>query len=600
MAEESKPKLDSFTSKIVGDPAKPQDTLLVTGFLGASSEHGHTRIYTDPTLDTYVDVANSDIVHSEPLAKEQSPLGGHYIWVKKNAEILSGQAGTARTKAKFLEGPIAAQAAGAPAHFGPPFTVPFFVCHPTVVVQLCRTQLPAHCPSHAPIFCPSPIPILCGQSPLPAFCPPTPVHHCFTPLCPTLPQVCIPHVTVNQPHCVASPNCPPPPVGGPVEAQAGFAQAPVAQFPHSIFCPSVFIQCPPPTFLHHCPSVPAFHCPSAPPICLHTVFIACHTLQPQCFPVASPNCPPATGDCPFGGLPGGGVINPQFGAFAAQAALPQTQLPALCVSVPCPSLQAALCPSLQAALCPTPHCTVAPQCVTQHCTVPPQCITPHCTVPPQCPPPTVPPQCPVTLPPHCPPPTPLCPTPGCPTPHCPTPHCPTPHCTPLCPSVHPLHCPSEACTEVGPHCVPTPNVIHCPTPNQLCPQTRTGPQCQSAFEVCPTLSQILCFAASPNCPPPAPGGPVEFQAQAAQAAQGIHVQPSVFAACFPTAACPVVTRHPIQCSAVCPPRTFSFVQCFVFTPNCPILSAFCPPPQSIACPSIACGPGGFGGFNPGF
>ena len=68
--EDSKKKFDAFIAKVVNDPAKPPETLLIQGFLGASSEADHTRVYADVTLDSYVDVANADIIHMEPLPKE--------------------------------------------------------------------------------------------------------------------------------------------------------------------------------------------------------------------------------------------------------------------------------------------------------------------------------------------------------------------------------------------------------------------------------------------------------------------------------------------------------------------------------------------------
>jgi hypothetical protein len=43
-----KPQEDDFISKIVKDPAQPPDVLLLTGYLGASSEPGYTRLYFDP------------------------------------------------------------------------------------------------------------------------------------------------------------------------------------------------------------------------------------------------------------------------------------------------------------------------------------------------------------------------------------------------------------------------------------------------------------------------------------------------------------------------------------------------------------------------
>ena len=105
------PRLDEFTSKAVKDPKNPGEMLLVTGFLGASSEPEHTRIYWDASLGTYVDVKTTDISHTEPLPKEQSPLGGSYIWLKRDAQVYFG-AGGQSAKGKFFEGPLMAAYGG--------------------------------------------------------------------------------------------------------------------------------------------------------------------------------------------------------------------------------------------------------------------------------------------------------------------------------------------------------------------------------------------------------------------------------------------------------------------------------------------------------
>jgi len=105
------PRLDEFTAKAVRDPKNPGEVLLVTGFLGASSEPKHTRIYWDASLGTYVDVKTTDISHTEPLPKEQSPLGGSYIWLKRDAEVYFG-AGGQSAKGKFFEGPLMAAYGG--------------------------------------------------------------------------------------------------------------------------------------------------------------------------------------------------------------------------------------------------------------------------------------------------------------------------------------------------------------------------------------------------------------------------------------------------------------------------------------------------------
>jgi hypothetical protein len=104
--ERTKIKLDEFVAKVVPDPTKPGETLLLTGFLGASPEPRHTRIYWDASLSSYADINSTDIIHTEPLPKGQSPLGGAYVWVKRSAEVTIGSAGSPTAKGKFFEGPL--------------------------------------------------------------------------------------------------------------------------------------------------------------------------------------------------------------------------------------------------------------------------------------------------------------------------------------------------------------------------------------------------------------------------------------------------------------------------------------------------------------
>src|SRR5262245_13439763 len=105
---------DPIVSNLVKDPKLPPDTLMLTGFVGKSSEDGYTRIYFDYDLRNYVEIPNSAILYSEPLPKETSPLGGVYLWLKRDAEVIHGKVGQNRATSKFLEGPIAAAAGVAP------------------------------------------------------------------------------------------------------------------------------------------------------------------------------------------------------------------------------------------------------------------------------------------------------------------------------------------------------------------------------------------------------------------------------------------------------------------------------------------------------
>lgn len=114
------PKMDEFVKKLVPDPASPPDTLLLSGFLGASSEENHTRLYFDMELASYIEIPDEAILHTEPLSADRSGLGGSYVWIKRDAEVIHGKVGVQRPKAKFFEGPIMQQYSGAAAMPGAP------------------------------------------------------------------------------------------------------------------------------------------------------------------------------------------------------------------------------------------------------------------------------------------------------------------------------------------------------------------------------------------------------------------------------------------------------------------------------------------------
>jgi hypothetical protein len=105
MAERKTPTRGAdFVARIVKDPKNPPATVMLTGYLGASSEEGHTRLYFDPNLSNYVEIPNDAILHTEPA--EEDGLGASYVWIKRDAVLTYGPAGSQRPKGTFLEGPI--------------------------------------------------------------------------------------------------------------------------------------------------------------------------------------------------------------------------------------------------------------------------------------------------------------------------------------------------------------------------------------------------------------------------------------------------------------------------------------------------------------
>src|ERR1700710_1568371 len=87
--DKSKIRYDDFIGSVQPDPAKPESTIMLSGFVGHGPE-GHARIYPDPALGSWYDVPEGDILHSTPIA--DSKLGGSYIWVRASSEIKPGSA----------------------------------------------------------------------------------------------------------------------------------------------------------------------------------------------------------------------------------------------------------------------------------------------------------------------------------------------------------------------------------------------------------------------------------------------------------------------------------------------------------------------------
>jgi hypothetical protein len=505
MAEGKSPARGAnFVAKIVKDPKSPPDTVLLTGYLGASSEDDHTRLYFDPGLGSYVEIPDDAILHSEPV--EGDRLGARRAWIKRDAVLIYGPAGSQRPKGTFLEGPIMQDHLGAAAGAGGPGQRPntFWPCTancPILRTSDCqmipdRQVAPGGNPHSDFVACNT---WICHPSPL---CVPSQ----FVP-CGPLPTTfgCF-TVAAGGPCELQSARCPPtphcPPVSNPVGCitiggcqlqsaacqpaggQAGpaleaMARGPmVAAPPHTIapVCPPITLHCPPtphlpcPTPLQHCPTGPTVCCPTPAPPCHPTPLPECHpTLPPQCHPTLPPPCHVLTSppQCPPTSPP---LQCPQTVKPPCHPSLPPQCHPT--VSPPCPTpLQH--CPTGPSVCCPTP----LPEC---HPTVPPQChptLVPPCpgTIGPPCQPSFAPP-CPLTLPPPC---HVLTSPPQCP-PTSPPLLCPQtvqPPCHPsLPPQCHPTLPPPCPAT-VPPPCPPTPH-FPCPTPacqqSALCP---THPPC---------------------------------------------------------------------------------------------------------------------------
>jgi hypothetical protein len=107
----SKLRYDDFVSNVHPDPAKPEATIMLSGFVGHGPE-GHARVYPDPTLGTWYDIPEGDVIHSMPIP--DSKLGGAYVWARASAQIKPGRAAAAATAAPQQAQPAEAAAPATP------------------------------------------------------------------------------------------------------------------------------------------------------------------------------------------------------------------------------------------------------------------------------------------------------------------------------------------------------------------------------------------------------------------------------------------------------------------------------------------------------
>ena len=108
----------NFVRQIVTDPKNVPDVMLLNGYLGASSEEGHERLYLSPDLSSYVEIPAAAILHRAAMPKEQDANGGVTLWVRKDAALQYKLAPAAQALANYFAGAIqAAQGAvgGGPA-----------------------------------------------------------------------------------------------------------------------------------------------------------------------------------------------------------------------------------------------------------------------------------------------------------------------------------------------------------------------------------------------------------------------------------------------------------------------------------------------------
>jgi len=79
------------------------------GFLRRGSDGRTWRLYLTVDLDDYIEIDDSQILHSVAYEGSQYPLGGALVWVRRTAKLKRVAARSTEAQADFLRGEIAAE-----------------------------------------------------------------------------------------------------------------------------------------------------------------------------------------------------------------------------------------------------------------------------------------------------------------------------------------------------------------------------------------------------------------------------------------------------------------------------------------------------------
>lgn len=83
-------KFDEFVNKVNDSSAKSAGKFSVSGFVGKSPSAGHIRVYSDHSLNQYMEVSAADVIHQEPLSAHGYSGSGSILWIAGGANISHG------------------------------------------------------------------------------------------------------------------------------------------------------------------------------------------------------------------------------------------------------------------------------------------------------------------------------------------------------------------------------------------------------------------------------------------------------------------------------------------------------------------------------
>lgn len=96
---------DPLVSALVSDAGEgPPASTVLHVYVGKSTKPNSWRLYLDPSLASYTEVSENDILHHRQIAEG----GGTLVWVPKSLELNVTKVSSTTIQAEFLSGAIAA------------------------------------------------------------------------------------------------------------------------------------------------------------------------------------------------------------------------------------------------------------------------------------------------------------------------------------------------------------------------------------------------------------------------------------------------------------------------------------------------------------
>lgn len=97
---------DRLARQLRPDPGTPSGAVAFTGYLGASERPDRVRLYVDPELRSWLEVARDDVLHRDRVGAPPEAADATVLWVRRTATVGRDARSAAQLQAELLEGEV--------------------------------------------------------------------------------------------------------------------------------------------------------------------------------------------------------------------------------------------------------------------------------------------------------------------------------------------------------------------------------------------------------------------------------------------------------------------------------------------------------------